>query len=239
MPKERLDKILVSQGIGSRKEVQPLIRRGNVTVDGVVVRAVDFKVDPVQAEIQYNGAPLNFQRFVYFMLHKPAGVVSASRDPKEPTVVDLMPEHVRHRDLFPAGRLDKDTWGLLIITDDGDFAHRMLAPKNEIYKHYEAVVRDPVTQEDIDAFADGVVFADGTVCRKAGLQILQPGEHPRVEVRIHEGKYHQVKKMFLARGNEVLQLKRTRIGELSLDPNLAPGECRALTKEEVKQVFLR
>jgi 16S rRNA pseudouridine516 synthase len=238
MPKERLDKILVSQGLGSRKEVQAMIRRGAVEVEGTIVRAVDHKVDPEQETVTCNGAPLDFRRFVYFMLHKPAGVVSASRDPKEPTVVDLMPEQARRRDLFPAGRLDKDTTGLLIITDDGDYAHRMLTPKNGVCKYYHARLRQPITPEDVRVFGEGVTFADGTVCLAAGLRTLEEGEHPLVEVCIHEGKYHQVKKMSLARGNEVLQLKRVRIGNLSLDPNLAPGEYRLLSKEETEQVFL-
>jgi len=151
--------------------------------------------------------------------------------------VDLVPPALYRRGLFPAGRLDKDTTGLLILTDDGDFAHRMLSPKKGVDKLYEAIVDGPVTGEEVEAFQQGIVFADGTVCLPAGLCVLRGGENPLVQVRIREGKFHQVKKMFHSVGRTVLALRRVQIGVLKLDPNLCEGECRELTPEEKKFVF--
>ena len=235
---ERIDKILASQGTLSRKDAHALLRAGKVTVDGKVVRAADTRVAPETQEICVEGNVLRYQKWVYLMLNKPAGVVSASRDPREKTVVDLVPEELRRKGLFPAGRLDKDTEGLLIITDDGDYAHRMLSPKKEVDKYYEAVLDGPIGEKEIRAFEEGVVFADGTECLPAGLSILQEGEQPLVCVRIREGKFHQVKKMALAVGRQVLKLKRVRIGRLYLDKTLKPGECRELSEEECALVFL-
>lgn len=235
---ERIDKILASQGTLSRKDAHALLRSGKVTVDGKTVRAADAKADPEMQEICVDGKTLNYQKWVYLMLNKPAGVVSASRDPREKTVVDLVPEELRRKGLFPAGRLDKDTEGLLIITDDGDFAHRMLSPKKEVDKFYEAVLDGPVGEKEIRAFENGIVLEDGTECLPAGLSVLRDGEQPLVCVRIREGKFHQVKKMALAVGRKVLKLKRVRIGMLMLDGTLKPGECRALSEEERALVFL-
>ncbi len=237
MPQERLDKILASQGLGSRREAQSLIRGGAVSVDGAVVRAPDAKTDPETAAIQVEGKPLRYRRYLYLMMNKPAGVLSASRDPKAPTVVDLVPPSFRRRGLFPAGRLDKDTQGFVLITDDGDLAHRILSPKKEIDKCYEAVLRRPLTAEDIRAFAAGITLEDKTVCLPAELRILEQGETPRAEIRIHEGMFHQVKRMFLARENEVLWLKRTKIGGLALDSDLNPGKCREITPDELSRIF--
>ena len=169
------------------------------------------------------------------MLNKPSGVLSAAKDPDCPTVVDLLPPELSRRGLFPAGRLDKDTTGLLIITDDGDFAHRMLAPKSHVYKTYEAVLVQPVTPEDIEAFAQGVTLGDGTECLNA---VLEPLEGTRVRVKIREGKYHQVKRMFAARGNAVLALKRTHIGSVALDIALPEGGCREMTPDELQKILI-
>lgn len=242
---ERLDKILSSQGVGSRKEAGILIRRGLVHVNGILATRPETKTDPERDQITIEGKPLRFQRHVYLMMNKPAGVVSASRDSREKTVVDLVPPVLSRRDLFPAGRLDRDTTGLLILTDDGELAHRMLSPKKHVYKLYEASVDGPVGAEEIEKFAAGVALEDGTVCLPAGLTVVKQGTAWETLVEIREGKFHQVKKMFLAVGRRVLRLKRVRIGGLELDKTLKEGECRELTKEELalifkeKQAFLR
>lgn len=234
---ERLDKILASQGVGSRKEAGLLIRRGLVEVNGAAVSRPEEKADPERDTISVAGKPLRFQRHLYLMMNKPAGVVSASRDSREKTVVDLVPEALSRRDLFPAGRLDRDTTGLLILTDDGDFAHRMLSPKKHVYKLYEATVDGPVGTSEIEKFEAGVVLEDGTVCLPAKLTVAGGGSSFKTLVEIREGKYHQVKKMFLAVGRRVLCLKRVRIGSLELDKTLKEGECRELTKRELELVF--
>lgn len=234
MPKERLDKILASQNIGSRKETGVLIRRGAVTVNGAVVRQADSKADPEQDEIAVEGRPLGFQRYVYIMMNKPAGVLSAARDTRQKTVVDLLPPELMRRGLFPAGRLDRDTEGLLIITDDGDFAHRMLAPKNHVFKLYEAELDLPAEPEDVQRFAEGLELSDRT-CLPAELTLLE-GTH--VQVKICEGKFHQVKRMFRAVGKTVVRLKRLRIGALDLDSALQPGQVRLLLPEEREKIFL-
>ena len=230
---ERLDKILSSQGVGSRKEAVILIRRGLVHVNGILATRPETKTDPERDQITIEGKPLRFQRHVYLMMNKPAGVVSASRDSREKTVVDLVPPALSRRDLFPAGRLDRDTTGLLILTDDGELAH----PKKHVYKLYEASVDGPVGAEEIEKFAAGVALEDGTVCLPAGLTVVKQGTAWETLVEIREGKFHQVKKMFLAVGRRVLRLKRVRIGGLELDKTLKEGECRELTKEELALIF--
>lgn len=233
---ERLDKILASQNIGSRKEVGILIRKGAVTVNGQAVRKVDTRVDPLQDAICVEGRTLCYRRFVYIMMNKPAGVLSASRDPHAPTVVDLVPEELRRRGLFPAGRLDKDTTGLLLLTDDGELAHRMLAPGSHVFKLYEARLDTPVQPEDIKRFAEGLPLGDFDAL-PAEL-FLPDAACPQVaRVRVREGKFHQVKRMFAACGHQVEELRRLSIGGLALDPSLAPGECKLLTENEVMRVF--
>lgn len=234
---ERLDKILASQGVGSRKEAGQLIRRGLVQVNGAAVLRPEEKADPERDTIAVEGKALRFQRHLYLMMNKPAGVVSASRDFREKTVVDLVPEILSRRDLFPAGRLDRDTTGLLILTDDGDFAHRMLSPKKHVYKLYEATVDGPVGMSEIEKFEAGVVLEDGIVCLPAKLTVVSGGPSYETLVEIREGKYHQIKKMFLAVGRRVLRLKRVRIGGLELDKTLKEGECRELTERELELVF--
>lgn len=234
---ERLDKILASQGVGSRKEAGTLIRRGSVYVNGALVSRPETKVDPEQDEITVDGKALRFQKYIYLMMNKPAGVVSASRDSREVTVVDLVPDIFLRRGIFPAGRLDRNTTGLLILTDDGEFAHRMLSPKKHVYKLYEATVDGPVGESEVEKFASGVILEDGMVCLPAGLTVVKEGSVSETLVEIREGKFHQVKKMFLTVGRKVLRLKRVRIGSLELDKTLKEGECRELTKEELKLIF--
>ena len=233
---ERLDKVLSSQNVGSRKEIGMMAKKGRITVNGVVVKKADQKVDPEQDVIAVDGVEITFQRFVYYMMHKPAGVLSAARDSRAETVVDLLPPEMVRRDLFPAGRLDKDTEGLLILTDDGDFAHRMLSPKKQIYKEYHARLDHPVGEADIELFAKGLELSDMT-CLPAKLRILEDGAESLVSIEICEGKFHQVKRMFAARGCTVTYLKRVRIGSLWLDETLEKGQTRALTEAERKQIF--
>lgn len=235
MKPERLDKILASQNIGSRREVGEMIRAGRVAVGGKSVRRPETRVAPEESAITIDGAPLTVKRHLYLMMNKPEGVLSASRAPSARTVVDLLPQPWRRRGIFPAGRLDRDTEGLLVLTDDGAFAHRMLAPKSHVTKWYEARLARPVAPEEEAEFQKGVVLSDMT-CLPAELAAL-PREYPAALVKIREGKYHQVKRMFLALGNEVLALKRVRIGGLALDENLAPGAARELSAEEMSAVF--
>ena len=234
----RLDALLASRNFGSRKEALLLIKTGAVLVNGARAVQGGQKIDPDLDRVTVNGAQVSMREFIYIMLYKPAGTVSAARDPNAAAVPDLLPAHIRRRGLFPAGRLDKDTTGLLLVTNDGALAHALLSPKRHVEKVYLAALREPVRPEDITAFAAGLVLPaeDGRAsapCMPAGLEIL-PGNRARVTLR--EGKYHQVKRMFRAVGNEVLALHRERFGPLQLDMSLRPGECRELTAEELKKL---
>lgn len=235
---ERLDKMLASQGVGSRKEVQKLIKSGAVTVNGSVCKKADEKINPDTDSITVRGQTLEYSRFVYIMMNKPAGVVSASTDKNDRTVIDILPDEYKRAGLFPAGRLDKDTEGLLIITDDGDFAHRMLSPKKHVYKKYYAELDCEIDDDTIKAFKDGIVFADGTECMSAGLEYADNTDKKRAYVTICEGKFHQVKKMFACCGKKVVYLKRISIGELQLDSNLPIGACRKLTNLDKELIFM-
>ena len=232
---ERLDKFLAAQGKGTRKEVGRLIRSGAVAVDGVPVRDPAAKVDPSCQTVAVGGSPILWQEHLYIMMNKPAGVLSATGDRRQKTVLDLLPEDLRRRGLFPAGRLDKDTTGLLLITDDGDLAHRMLSPKKHVYKLYQARLDAPVTPEDVRAFEEGVRWG-GEVYAPARLWAGE-GDPFVAFAQVHEGRFHQVKRMFQARGKTVLSLKRLKIGGLSLDSTLQEGECRLLAPEEVCQIL--
>ncbi len=229
---ERLDKLLCSQSTLTRSEASRAIRSGRVTVDGAVCRQAAQKVDPTTQTVAVDGRALTYARHVYWMLNKPAGILCVSRDPKAPTVVDLLPADEQRRGLFPAGRLDKDTHGLVLITDDGDFAHRMLSPRHHIPKTYLARLDKPLTEMAAEAFRAGPLLEDGTQCLPAQVKVLEEGEPPLVEVVIYEGKFHQIKRMFAAVGCHVEWLKRIKMGGLALDENLAEGECRLLTPEE-------
>ena len=202
-------------------------------VDGKPTSTADCKIDPENSKVTVEGKEIVYRRFLYIMMNKPAGVLSAARDARQETVLDLLPPELKRRGLFPAGRLDRDTEGLLLITDDGDFAHRMLAPKSHVYKLYEAELDLPATQEDVKAFAAGIELGD-RICLPAELRLL---DATRVQVQICEGKFHQVKRMFHAVGKTVIHLKRLRIGALELDPALAPGQARPLRPEERDKIF--
>lgn len=231
---ERLDKFLASQGLGTRKEVGKLIRSGAVTVDGLSQRDPGAKVDPGKQQVAVEGRSVSYQEHLYIMMNKPAGVLSATEDRHAETVLDLLPEELRRRGLFPAGRLDKDTTGLMLITDDGDLAHRMLSPKKHVYKLYLATLDAPVTEEDVEAFQAGIHWA-GESYAPGRLWTKEDPFQGYVEIR--EGRFHQVKRMFEARGKTVQQLKRLKIGGLALDDTLGEGECRLLTPEEVESIF--
>lgn len=235
----RLDKFLADMGVGTRSELKKEIRKGSVIVDGITVKDAGFSVSPA-SDVRYKGSPVRYEELVYYMLNKPAGVISASDDPYEETVVDLI-DGQKRRDLFPAGRLDRDTEGLLLITNDGALAHRMLSPKHHVGKTYYVIVSGLLSDEDIRSFADGLSLPDGLECMPADLRILSvSGSENRseAEITIREGKFHQIKRMFAATDHEVLYLKRLSMGPLTLDPELAPGEYRRLTGSELRSLGL-
>ena len=234
MGKELLDKLLAATGRWSRREAKGLIREGRVTVDGRPAAGGEEKADPAAEEILVDGMPLGYQRYTYLMLHKPAGVLTATEDRRQETVLDLLSPELRHRGLSPVGRLDKDTEGLLLLTNDGELAHRLLAPKSHVDKVYYARLDKPLGPEDRAAFARGITLEDGLVCLPAGLEIL--GDGREVLVTLHEGKFHQIKRMVASRGAAVCYLKRLSMGPLSLDPALERGEYRPLTEEEVIKI---
>lgn len=226
---ERLDKRLAATGRWSRKEARDLIRAGRVEAGGQVCRAPEQKVED-SASILVDGAPIDGEKLVYLMLHKPAGVVSSTDEPGERTVLDLLPEEFQNRGLFPAGRLDKDTEGLLLLTNDGPLAHRLLSPRHHVDKVYYVEVEGTLDETDVEAAALGVELADGYTCQPAGLKVLNGGG--RAYITLREGKYHQIKRMMAARGKRVIYLKRVAFGPLWLDETLPKGAWRRLTEEE-------
>lgn len=233
----RLDKYLAEMGVGTRQEVKKQIRQGKAAVNGTVVKAAATKIDETSDEVTICGRNISYVSYEYYMLNKPAGVVSATEDRRDTTVIDLIKEKKR-KDLFPVGRLDKDTEGLLLITNDGDLAHRLLAPKKHVDKVYYAKIDGMVTEEDVKRFAEGIDIGaeEEEMTRPAKLDIMKSAEESEIRLTIHEGKFHQVKRMFLAVGKEVTYLKRERMGTLCLDENLKPGEYRLLTEEEIENV---
>lgn len=231
----RLDKYLADMGAGTRTEVKKLIRQGQITVDGEVVKKPEMKVKPGENVITCLGKEMAYQEFEYFMLYKPAGVISATEDKKETTVVDLIEEKSR-KDLFPVGRLDRDTEGLLLITNDGMLAHELLSPKKHVSKVYYARVKGCVNETDILAFLEGVDIGEKLPTMPAKLTILHAGEESEITLEIQEGKFHQVKRMFEAVGKEVVYLKRLSMGSLVLDQTLKAGEYRRLSKKELDEL---
>lgn len=230
---ERLDKLLAGTGKWSRREVKALVRQGLVRVDGRLAASAEDKLDPAAAIITVAGETIALHRFTYVMLHKPAGVLTATEDRKQPTVLDLLPPELRRIDLAPVGRLDKDTEGLL-LTNDGELAHRLLSPKYHVDKRYLARVDGELSAADTEAFARGMTLGDGLECLPAGLEVLPD----RVcIVTLREGKFHQVKRMLAARGAPVLYLKRLSMGPLTLDDSLAAGAYRLLRAEEILALY--
>ena len=231
---ERLDKLLAGTGKWSRREVKALVRQGLVRVDGRLAASAEDKLDPAAAIITVAGETISLRRFTYVLLHKPAGVLTATEDRKQPTVLDLLPPELRRIGLAPVGRLDKDTEGLLLLTNDGELAHRLLSPKYHVEKRYFARVDGELSAADMEAFARGMTLGDGLECLPAGLEVLPD----RVcIVTLREGKFHQVKRMLAARGAPVLYLKRLSMGPLTLDDSLAAGAYRLLRAEEISALY--
>lgn len=231
----RLDRYLAEMGMGTRSEVKKAIAKGLVRVNDTIIKKTEFKVDTEIDTVFFQDQPVSYIKYEYYMLNKPAGVISASEDRRESTVVDLITERKRN-DLFPVGRLDRDTEGLLLITNDGALSHRLLSPKKHVDKTYYAKIDGKVTIEDVKQFAEGVDIGDEKLTMPAELIILESGIESKIELTIHEGRFHQVKRMFHAVGKEVVYLKRLRMGSLVLDQRLKSGEYRKLTKEEMEQL---
>ena len=234
MSQMRLDRLLSELGVASRSELRQIIRRGRVSVDGASVTAPEFKVDPEQSQICLDGQVLRLQRFRCFMMNKPEGVLSVTEDRKQETVLDLLPPELRRLGLFPVGRLDKDTSGLLLLTNDGDFAHRVISPKSGVEKRYRAEVDGVPDEADVRAFAQGIILGDGTRCLPARLEIT--GKNVCF-VTVMEGKYHQVKRMLAARGKPVTALRRLSVGELTMPESLAAGAVRELDASDLCKVL--
>lgn len=230
----RLDKVLGHVGYGSRKEVQKLIKSKKVTVDGKCIAKSEANVNPLTQEICISGERIDYQEFYYYILNKPAGYVSATEDPRDETVIDLLEMIDRNKELFPVGRLDKDTEGLLMLTNDGKMAHDLLSPKKHVDKTYYAKVKGEMVPEDIEIFAKGMTLNDGTTYRPGKLEIVSSGEFSEIYVTISEGKFHQVKKMVQYVGKEVVYLKRIQMGQFKLPEDLGLGEYRQLTAEELE-----
>ncbi len=236
MPRMRLDRLLSNMGFGTRSGVRELLRAGRVTVDGAAVKDAGMSVDPAAQAVCVGGGRIEWKENRTVMLFKPRGVLTAARDPKQPTVLDLLPPMYRALSCMPAGRLDKDTDGLLILTTDGQLAHRLISPVKEVKKVYEATVDGPLSDADVRAFAEGLNIDDEDglfTAKPADLSILSSGEErSRARVTVTEGKYHHVRRMFAARGRTVQTLRRLSIGGLVLDPSLSPGQWRELSDEE-------
>lgn len=227
---ERLDKVIAAMGEKSRREVKELARQGRILVDGAAVLSPDVKVNPATSQIVVDGAVLGYARHTYLLLHKPAGLLTATEDPRQETVMDLLPPAYRKRGLAPVGRLDKDTEGLLLLTDDGELNHRLTSPKYHVEKTYYARVEGDLSEKDVEAFAAGISLKDFT-CLPAKLELLSPSE---CKVSVGEGKFHQVKRMLASRGAPVIYLKRLTMGPLRLDDGLPAGSFRELTEAEAE-----
>lgn len=235
----RLDKYLADMSIGTRQEVKKYIRQGRVKINEDIIKKPEYKIREDEDKVAFDGAPVAYETFEYYMLNKPAGVISATEDKRDKTVLDLIKEKKR-KDLFPVGRLDKDTEGLLLITNDGALAHRLLSPKKHVDKCYYAEISGGVTEDDVRVFKERINIGtqeEPEWTMPAELKILEKGTVSRIRLTIREGKFHQVKRMFLAVGKEVVYLKRECMGALVLDEELAPGEYRKLTDSELKSIL--
>ncbi|MDQ1001160.1 16S rRNA pseudouridine516 synthase [Neobacillus niacini] len=232
----RIDKMLANLGYGSRKEVKQLLKSGAVKVDDVVVKDPKQHVDTNKQSVTLNGEVIEYKEFIYLMMNKPQGVLSATEDSAQETVIDLLELEDQVYEPFPVGRLDKDTEGLLLITNDGQLAHRLLSPKKHVPKTYFAVIDREVTDEDVKAFAEGVTLDDGYETKPGELKILKSGIRSDIELTITEGKFHQVKRMFEAVGKKVVYLKRISMGPLLLDETLELGEYRELMDDEIEML---
>lgn len=235
----RLDKFLVACAVGSRTEVKNLLKAGRVTVNGKKEKSAKLQIDEERDEIRFDGKVLEYEEFVYYMMNKPQGVISATEDPKHRTVLDLLDDIARSKEVFPVGRLDIDTHGLLLLTNDGQLAHALLSPKRHVNKTYLVQVKGIMTQGDVDIFAEGIPLKDFT-CQPARLELVlvdSEKNQSQIRVTIAEGKFHQVKRMVAYCGKEVVDLQRLTMGTLMLDDNLQRGEWRRLTKEELEALL--
>ena len=235
----RLDKFLVACAVGSRTEVKNLLKAGRVTVNGKKEKSAKLQINEERDEIRFDGQVLEYEEFVYYMMNKPQGVISATEDTKHRTVLDLLDDYARAKEVFPVGRLDIDTHGLLLLTNDGQLAHALLSPKRHVDKTYLAQVEGIMSQEDVDTFAKGISLKDFT-CQPAKLELVSVDSvknQSLVRVTIAEGKFHQVKRMVAYCGKEVVDLKRLTMGTLVLDENLERGEWRRLTREELENLL--
>lgn len=233
----RIDKLLAHSGYGTRKEVRKLLKGKQVTVDGKTITKQGFHVDPELNVITVQGDEVHYQKYVYLMLNKPMDYITATYDAHDLTVIDLVPLEYRHYELSPVGRLDKDTEGLILLTNDGKLNHLLTAPKSNIWKTYEAIVSGIVTAEHVDQFKRGVVIDDGYQTKDANLEVIDKmANESTIRLSITEGKFHQVKRMFRAIGMEVMYLRRTHIGELALDEHLSLGEIRHLNEAEMQWI---
>lgn len=231
----RIDKFISEQEGLSRSDAKTIIKKGQVTVNGEKIKSADTKIDPEKDIITLNGKEITYRKFMYIMLNKPEGVICATRDGLSATVLELLPESLIRKGLFPAGRLDKDTEGFVFITDDGALAHKMLSPKNHIEKEYEVTLEKPYEKEYVDIFASGMTIDGDEKCLPAKLI---PSDDPyKVNLILHEGKYHQIKRMMIAVGNRVVHLKRIRMGGILLDPSLPSGKAREITESEILSLY--
>ncbi|KAJ52896.1 16S rRNA pseudouridine516 synthase [Clostridium tetanomorphum] len=234
---ERLDKVLANLGYGTRKEVKALVKSGAVEVDEIVVKDSGMNIDPEKCKIKVDGEEINYRKFIYLIMNKPSGVVSATFDNYDETVIDLLEPEYQVFKPFPVGRLDKDTVGLLLITNDGELNHRLISPKWHVDKVYYAEINKQVDEKDINAFEKGIILDDGYKCLPGKLEIKKADENgSEVYVTIQEGKYHQVKRMFEALNKKVIYLKRIKFGSLDLDENLEEGKYRELTEDELNKL---
>lgn len=234
--KMRVDKLLSNVGVASRAELKKYCKQGLISVNGKVINNPGVQVDSENDDVRFNGEKIVYREFVYIMLNKPDGYISATYDKYDPIVLDLIDQSYLVFEPFPVGRLDKDTEGLLVITNDGQLAHRVLSPKKHVPKTYYAKIQGKVTEEDILAFEKGVILDDGYETMPSQLKILKSDDMSEIELTIHEGKFHQVKRMFESVGKKVVYLKRLSMGKLKLDESLKLGEYRELTEEEVKLI---
>ena len=232
----RLDKLLAHMGAGSRREIKQIVKANRVFVNGVAARSADMHIQPDKDRVELDGRQIIYREYIYLMMNKPPGVLSATEDNREKVVIHLLrPEH-QHFAPFPVGRLDKDTEGLLLLTNDGKLAHNLLSPKKHVNKTYYARIDGVLSATDIAAFAQGVILDDGYKTMSAKLVILTSGSESEAEVTIQEGKFHQVKRMFAAVGKSVTYLKRLSMGPLQLDAELALGSYRELTADEISKL---
>ncbi|WP_276702180.1 pseudouridine synthase [Romboutsia ilealis] len=234
--KMRVDKLLSNVGVASRAELKKYCKQGIISVNGKVINNPGIQVDSENDEVMFNGEKIVYREFIYIMLNKPDGYISATFDKYDPIVLDLIDQSYLVFEPFPVGRLDKDTEGLLVLTNDGQLAHRVLSPKKHVPKTYYAKIQGKVTEEDILAFEKGVILDDGYETMPSQLKILKSDDMSEIELTIHEGKFHQVKRMFESVGKKVVYLKRLSMGKLKLDESLKLGEYRELTEEEVKLI---